>query len=56
MDKPPISSKTLIRILVLIIILLAYVSGYYHSAYKTECQKSAYYLNQLDSLKTQPTN
>ncbi len=38
-ENRPISRRRLIRILVLIIIILAFTAGYYQSAYKLEIKK-----------------
>ncbi len=43
----PVTPKVLIRILVLIIIVLTFLTGYYHSAWQVEQQKNTQLENNL---------
>jgi len=38
----PVSSKKIIRFLIVVIIILTYLAGYYHSLWQLEVKKSSY--------------
>lgn len=52
----PIKMKNIIRLLVAIIIILAFLAGFYHSAWQAEQKKSDYLEQQLEEIKTSPKN
>ncbi len=46
----PINCRTLVRLLVVVIVVLSFLAGYYHAALVTEQARSAYLETQLQSL------
>lgn len=47
----PVSSKIVIRILLGIIIVLAFIAGFYHSSWKVEVKKNIQLQSQLLPIK-----
>ena len=55
-DQIPIKTKNIIRILIAVIIILAFLAGFYQSAWQTEQKKSNYLEQQLEEIKTNSNN
>lgn len=46
-----IKTKNIIRILVAVIIILAFLAGFFHSAWQTEQRKTEHLKQQLEEIK-----
>ena len=50
-DQVPVKTKNIIRILIAVIIILAFLAGFYHSAWQTEQRKTEHLEQQLEEIK-----